>query len=191
MRSTEHDGKFPIGLVVTFMQYLRMLGNVKPRQVIPSGLQNWRTSSQCTRAAVVRLLTIVKRLPPPGDRGRSLQNPQPCSSLATKAESCKVNPYEPPVPDSPLSPRNASSDRRPWFLPQLLLTVSIGSFPGSRFVSPFVHSPGDPQGKGSGIAISGFIAMVLFFGWRRYQVFMPVPASRSNVSVCRNHYSFR
>jgi hypothetical protein len=63
MRSTEHDGKFPIGLAVTFMQYLRMLGNVKLRQVIPSGLQNWRTS-RCTRAAVTRLLTIVKRFPP-------------------------------------------------------------------------------------------------------------------------------
>ena len=102
-----------------------------------------------------------------------------------------MNPYEPPVPDSPLSPRNASSNRRPWFLPQLLLTVSIGSFLGSRFISPFVHSFGDPQGKGSGIAIGGFLAMVLFFGWHRYGVFMSVPASRSNVSVCRKRYSFR
>ncbi len=51
------------------MQYLRMLGNVKLRQVIPSGLQNWRTS-RCTRAAMEWLLTIVKRLPPPGDRSR-------------------------------------------------------------------------------------------------------------------------
>jgi hypothetical protein len=74
MRSTEHDGKFPIGLAVTFMQYLRMLGNARLRQVIPSGLQNWRTS-RCTRAAAARLLAIVNRLPPPGDPGRARQTP--------------------------------------------------------------------------------------------------------------------
>lgn len=58
MTSTEHDGKFPIGLAVTFMQYLRMLGNARLRQVVPSGLQNWRTSRR-TRAAAARLLAIL------------------------------------------------------------------------------------------------------------------------------------
>ena len=70
MRSTEPDGKFPIGLVVTFMQYLRMLGNVKLRQVVPSGLQNRRTS-RCTRAEVARFLTTVRQHLPPGDGGLS------------------------------------------------------------------------------------------------------------------------
>ena len=60
MRSTEHDGKSPIGLAVTFMQYLRMLGNVKLRQVIPSGLQNWQTS-RCIRVAVTRLLFLPQQ----------------------------------------------------------------------------------------------------------------------------------
>ena len=102
-----------------------------------------------------------------------------------------MNPYEQPVADSPLSRKNGSSNRRPWFLPLLLFTVSIGSFLGSRFISPFIHSFGDPQGKGSGIAIGGFIAMILYFGWHRYRRFVSVPAARSNVSVFGVRYSLR
>ncbi len=102
-----------------------------------------------------------------------------------------MNPYEPPVADSQISTRSESSNRRPWFVPQFLLTAAIGSFLGSQFISPFVHSIGDPQGESTGIAIGGFIAIFIFFGWHRYRLSMCATLPQANDIASRNRKSMR